>query len=497
MKKKKDFIFAASTNAFQVEGGRDLCGRTASTWDDFTKTNYFVTTGDPTVREIDSIDVSADLFHKYNTDARIMKKMGLQGLVYCMDWTRICPKDDLYINPEGIKFYYDFYSELKRNGVMPIPVLFHWDVPMWAQVRGGFENRKCVEWFRLYARACFKYLGKLTDYWFVSDENSNFLFHGYINAIMPPQRQDHTAFARALHNLNLAAAATMEEFIEAKKQGWVNKEAKLGFCHDWSPGISYREKQDKKAMDIYDEWFLDLFVEPNFKGTYPKAFLNWLSKNKIDAKIAEEDLDYLKKYKFNFLGWNYYRPAYIASLDLDEPSARFKRAHEKSFTNDYYTVYPITENYTKWNWIVNPNKIIYGAKVITERYGKNITLFMTENGYGDTDDKSAEMILDLDRIKYLSVHLAEVLKAKEQGLNFIGYALWTYCDIFSPSAGYKKDYGLVSVNFFSKIRERKPKLSFCWYQQVIESDGKNLSIDVNELESKLRTTLSEWDLFYK
>ncbi|WP_425380145.1 family 1 glycosylhydrolase [Spiroplasma endosymbiont of Stenodema calcarata] len=39
-----------------------------------------------------------------------------------------------------------------------------------------------------------------------------------------------------------------------------------------------------------------------------------------------------------------------------------------------------------------------------------------ENGMGDFDNKTGELILDKDRIRYLSLHLAEVFKAIERGL---------------------------------------------------------------------------------
>nr|WP_240700331.1 family 1 glycosylhydrolase [Spiroplasma melliferum] len=203
---EKKFIFAASTCAFQIEGGRSLGGRTESIWDEFTKRNFSIPPLGKAEREINSIEVAADFYSKYKTDARIMKRMGLQGLVYNMDWTRIFPKNSTDFNPEGIKFYDDVFKTLVENGIKPIPILYHWDTPMWAEIQGGFENRNVIEWFRNYVRVVFQYLGKYSNLWFVNDENSTFTLDAYLNDYLPPAKNDKTAFAKAIHHLNLSAA---------------------------------------------------------------------------------------------------------------------------------------------------------------------------------------------------------------------------------------------------------------------------------------------------
>jgi 6-phospho-beta-glucosidase len=84
------------------------------------------------------------------------------------------------------------------------------------------------------------------------------------------------------------------------------------------------------------------------------------------------------------------------------------------------------------------------------------------------------------------------MKAYHAGANVIGYSLWTYCDIFSPSAGYRKDYGLVSVDFKAKQRTRTPKLSYIWYKQVIKSQGRNLSMNWSKMMNELKTESKDW-----
>ncbi|WP_241969968.1 family 1 glycosylhydrolase [Spiroplasma poulsonii] len=198
----------------------------------------------------------------------------------------------------------------------------------------------------------------------------------------------------------------------------------------------------------------------------------------------------------DLIGWNYYCPCYITS---DQNEDDLKVLHQKShsfFVPGFKQVFPKDIEYTKWNWIIDPSMLATGAEILWKEYQKPIMII--ENGMGNFDDKSGQLILDKDRIRYLSRHLAEVFTAIERSVNLIGYSLWTYCDIFSPSGGYRKDYGLVSVDFNSKVKTRTPKLSYVWYKRVIASRGKNLTFNDDEtLTELLKTELSTWDFWYQ
>ena len=497
--KNKKFIWSVSSCAFQIEGGRNQGSRTDSIWDEFTKRNYYVPPIGVPEREINSIEVAADFYSKYQVDAKIMKNGGINGFTYNLDWTRIYSKNGETVNSDGIQWTDSMFKSLVKNRVKPIPILFHWDTPLWAQIQGGWENPKIIEWFKNYATTMFKYFGKYTDIWFVSDENSSFTLLGYLNDYFPPGRKNKTAFANAIHNLNLAAAVTKQEFLKAKKLGYLSKDAILGITHDWNPPIPYdvNDEQDIKACDKYNEWFLHFWLDPNMKGQYPQVFYDWIKENDINLQITQEHLDFLKKYTLDFIGWNYYRPCYVTTFDKYISDEKLKKPSELFFTNEFKIVYPIENvKYTNWNWIIDSSQLKPGSKKIQSIYG-NVPLMIVENGIGAFDDKSKDVILDTYRIEYLKDHIEAVLSAKEEGVNFIGYSLWTYCDIFSPSGGYRKDYGLISVDFNSKNKERKPKLSYCWYKQVAFSDGKDTSFDLEKLKLDLQNELSNWDIFKK
>lgn len=65
-----------------------------------------------------------------------------------------------------------------------------------------------------------------------------------------------------------------------------------------------------------------------------------------------------------------------------------------------------------------------------------------------------------------------------EGVEIWGYMVWSPIDIVSSSTGeMKKRYGLIYVNRNDNQKgnfERYKKKSFCWYKDVIGSNGNNL-----------------------
>ncbi|WP_250638275.1 glycoside hydrolase family 1 protein [Spiroplasma clarkii] len=339
--KKDKFYFSVSTNAFQIEGGRNLHGRTDSLWDWFTKTYYHIPPVNSTAREINSIVEASDFYHKYPSDVKILSKLGVDAFIYNLDWARVFPTDGTKINPMGIQFYDRVFSELVAGNVKPIPILFHWDTPMWAEIKGGWTNREILTSFKNYCAAMFKYLGKYTDIWFVNDENKSFTVDGYLTGQFPPCFQDENAFVKAVHHLALSGAIAKAEFKKAKELGYVSPDAILGIDDDWSPPVIMAGVDaDQKLIDNYNAWMRDLWLDPNLKGTYPQEFLDYIKSKKLDLKITPADLKLLQDNKLDFIGWNFYRPYFITSKTALIPEDQLHRPPGKLPFGDFQIVLP-------------------------------------------------------------------------------------------------------------------------------------------------------------
>lgn len=67
-------------------------------------------------------------------------------------------------------------------------------------------------------------------------------------------------------------------------------------------------------------------------------------------------------------------------------------------------------------------------------------------------------------------------EAVDDGVEMIGYLIWSATDLYSTREGLEKRYGFVDVDKYDNFKRRKKK-SFGWYKKVITINGKDLSND--------------------
>ena len=87
---------------------------------------------------------------------------------------------------------------------------------------------------------------------------------------------------------------------------------------------------------------------------------------------------------------------------------------------------------------------------------------------------------DSNRIDFLDKYISCLQKAVDEGADVRGYFLWTFLDNFEWDKGYSERFGLVYVDYLTQKRIAKD--SAYWYQQVMETNGRNLSINMNKKE---------------
>lgn len=140
MKKfKEDFLWGASSSAFQIEGAwnEDGKGESVADFNSFKLSN----------KQADTT-VASDFYHHYEDDIKLMKKMGMKAYRFSIAWSRIIPDGDGEINQKGIDFYNRVIDCLIKEGMIPLVTLYHFDLPLaLAKKYNGWENRACVHAF--------------------------------------------------------------------------------------------------------------------------------------------------------------------------------------------------------------------------------------------------------------------------------------------------------------------------------------------------------------
>ena len=131
---------------------------------------------------------------------------------------------------------------------------------------------------------------------------------------------------------------------------------------------------------------------------------------------------------------------------------------------------------TDWGWQIDPLGLRITLNEYWNRY--HVPLFIVENGLGAKDILEDGKIHDDYRIQYLKEHILQILEAIKDGVNVIGYLMWSPFDLVSASTSQmSKRYGCIYVDLNDDgtgTLKRIPKDSFYWYKQVIESNGNIL-----------------------
>ena len=146
----ENFLWGASSSAFQIEGAWDEDGKGMSVADfnSFQRSSV----------QADS-RIASDFYHHWHEDIALMKKLGMKAYRFSLSWSRIIPDGDGEVNQKGLEFYEKVIDELIANGIEPLVTLYHFDLPFaLAEKYNGWLSRKCVYAFERYARICFENL---------------------------------------------------------------------------------------------------------------------------------------------------------------------------------------------------------------------------------------------------------------------------------------------------------------------------------------------------
>ena len=441
MKKfKNHFVFGTATAAYQIEGGFNEGGRTASIWDTFSKTEEKVFMGH-------TGDIACDHYHRFKEDVELLREIGVDSYRLSISWPRIFPSKDEY-NPEGIKFYKELISELKEKKINTAVTLYHWDLPQWAQDLGGWENRECVYWFEAYCTKVFEELGKDISMWITHNEPFCASLLGNYIGVHAPGYKDLKKALMVSHHLLLSHGLVVRTFRKFQFEN-----SSIGITLNLTPAIAASNKeQDVLAAKINDGFANRWFLDPVLKASYPKDMIELYEGivGSLDF-IVTGDLDIIST-KMDFLGINYYsRSKTVYSADSELKFMGIDGGEEK----------------TAMDWEICPDSLYELLVRIKEEYTE-LPLYITENGAA-FDDKVTEdnKIHDIDRINFIKIHLQVMQKFIEEGGNLRGYYLWSFIDNFEWACGYSKRFGMVYVNY--DTQERIMKDSAIWYKKVIKA----------------------------
>lgn len=436
-------MWGASSSSYQTEGAWREDGKGESIWDRFCHNPGNVDNGD-------TGDIACDSYHWVDEDAEIMGELGLMTQRLSISWPRVFPDGRGGVNWKGLDYYRREVDALRKNGVDPFIMLYHWDLPQKLQDRGGWTNRDTSEYFADFARIIFDTFPTEIPHWGTILEPQIIAYHGYWDGTHAPGIRDFSSSLEAAHNLMRAHGLAVRQFRDSGAAGEIGITNYLPFQY---PASSSAE--DIAACSRYDGAWVRWFLDPIFNKGYPADMLSWYEHMGVTLpKFTAGDMDLIAE-PMDFLGLNYY----YSNIVGDGCGRWPLMVRKENF---------IGREHTAMGWPSCPEGLKDSILRVYRDYG--LKIIVTENGaaFADEMDGNGE-VHDPRRIEYLRRHIAALHEAMDEGADVRGYMVWAPLDNFEWARGYDKRFGLCYVDY--ETQKRTIKDSGRWYGEVIKNNG--------------------------
>ena len=452
---RDDFVWGVASSAYQVEGRdpEDGCGK--NIWDTFTEEGRIL--------DGKNAYTACDHMHRYKEDYKLMKLLGIKAYRFSMSWARILPEGTGKVNEKAIAMYRDMILSMKENGIEPYITMYHWEFPQALQDKGGWLNEDVIQWFWEYAKVVAENFSDICEYFITLNEPECFVGLGHLSGVHAPGlKLPYKDVFKIAHN---ALRAHGQAVINLRK--YASRPIKVGYaptCGMAYPATDSPEDIEAARKTLFgfhqpmDNWTWNVawFNDPVFLGKYPeeglKKFAEYL------PEITDEDMKLISQ-PLDFMGQNIYNGYMMRQGEDGEPEYVDREAGAAK---------------TAAGWPVTPECFYYGVKFLYERY--HLPLYITENGMSCHDDVSLDgRVHDPNRQNFLDLYISALQRANDDGADVRGYFLWTFLDNFEWDKGYTERFGIVYVDF--KTQKRIVKDSAFWYQKIIESNGRELTVN--------------------
>jgi len=440
-----DFVWGTATAAYQVEGGTSEGDRGPSIWDAFARTPGAIADGQ-------TADVADDHYHRFLEDVELMADLGVTAYRFSIAWPRIQPKGVGAANPHGVAFYRRLAEALIERGITPYATLYHWDLPLALEDRGGWLNRDTAERFSDYAGLAAVELGDLVTNWITLNEPWCSAFLGHASGEHAPGKQVGSRAAHAAHHLLLGHGRAVAAIRQARPTANVGVTLNL-----YSVRPATQSEGDRDAARRIDGLQNRLFLDPILAGGYPADVLHDLGEEEWFAANPSADAVEIAT-PIDFLGINYYsRHTVAAGAAATTETSSYPGSESVRFVD---TGAPRTQ----MGWPIHPDGLVDVLELANTRR-PDLPLYITENGAAYEDVVTGGEIVDEERRSYIEQHLAACSDALRRGLPLKGYFAWSLIDNFEWAWGYTRRFGLVYVDY--ETQRRTVKHSGRWFADFL------------------------------
>jgi beta-glucosidase len=393
-----NFIIGTASSAHQVEGDN----RNSDWW-------YFETESG-TIENGDISGLASNHYQLYDQDFNILSNLGINAQRLSTEWSRIFPKP-YEIDQDAVNHYRDVLNSLIKHNQKSFVTLHHFTVPQWFIEIGGFTKEENLSHWRRFVELITTELGCLIDVFNTINEPYVYVGLSYYSGI-------HSPGIKSMKLAKLVAdSITRAHFIAVEI---IRKN-----CPNKLVGIvkNLLDAQPLRWWSItgrFLSWKLKHYFQEIFFKTFPKKITPFGKQ-----EIKKGDIG-------DFIGINFYVTAYTGIT-------------QKDFMINYHP--KKDKRITQMEWGVTPSALTRTIKRMKEFI--HLPIYITENGIATDDDRW--------RQEYIYLHLREIHKMIETGVDIRGYFYWSFIDNFEWANGFEPKFGIIEVNY--KTFERKIRQS--------------------------------------
>ena len=410
------FLWGAATSSHQVEGGNER-----NDWWLWEQHPGAIVDGSR------SGDASGWWAGRAEEDLRLAASLGHNAHRLSLEWSRLEPEPGRF-DDAAFERYRAILGTLRELGMTPSVTLYHFTLPQWAALRGGWEWEGIVAAFERYVGEAVRRLGDLVPWWATINEPMILMYMSYAGTRWPPGRGNIVAGMRAASTMLHAHHAA---YLAAKR---ADPDARVGIVLNMPAIDPARRHPLDRAVSAMGDW------------TMNGALLASLARGRVAPPLGAGQRLAAGPNAADWYGLNYYGRT-LLRFDIRAPGQLFSRSVEEG----------VRSADQSWGEIY-PEGMVRALRQLA-RFGK--PLFVTENGIFDPDDSR--------RPDYLVSHLRALHGAIAEGLDVRGYFHWSLVDNFEWAEGWTTPFGLIALDRATQARTPRP--SAYLYERIIRANG--------------------------
>jgi beta-glucosidase len=442
----RDFLWGVATSAYQIEGCPLADGAGPNIWHRFSHEPGMTVSGH-------TGDMACDHYNRYADDVKLMASLGVSAYRFSVAWARVLPKGRGKVNTKGLAFYDRLIDTLLEHDIRPFVTLYHWDLPLALEDKGGWLNDDTARWFGDYSDLMFRAFCDRVPYWMTINEPAVIMEKGYVLGVYAPGHRNAAEAPTVARNLLRAHGYSVQAYRD-------RGDGCIGIAVNIQPKYPATESvEDHDAARRANAWrnlqFLDAILLGSMPDELPAMFgREWKGLSAEDLKLIHQPIDYI--------GLNYYTRVVVSA----DPGAHPLGARG------------ITQESTRTliGWEIYPEGLTQTLLTLHERYN-GIPMYITECGAAFKDPvplDGEDEVHDPERVEFFRSHIRAAMAAYDQGVDLRGFFVWSLLDNFEWNSGYTMPFGIVHVDF--ETQRRTVKSSGRFFADVARSNGANLLV---------------------